>query len=84
MAAGRRARQAGPARRVPGVADAAGRFLVGASIVLCALLPGRQPLWRVFVPRHYQFTAFHAAGYQAVGLVPDSASVVAQAAVCRT
>ena len=52
-----------------------------AMVVLSAVLPGNQPLWRVFRPRHYRGTSFHDAGYRALAIIPDRASVVAQGAV---
>lgn len=55
--------------------------IAAASVVLSALVPGRQPLWRVFGPGHYRVTDMEAAGRTAVAMVPDAASVVAQAAI---
>ncbi len=55
--------------------------VVTAMVILSAVLPGNQPLWRVFRPRHYRATAFHAAGHEALALIPAGASVVAQAAI---
>jgi uncharacterized membrane protein len=55
--------------------------LVGAMVVASAILPGNQPLWRVFRPRHYLATPVHAAGYEALAMIPAGASVVAQAAI---
>lgn len=55
--------------------------IAAVCVVLSAFLPGRQPLWRIFTPSHYRSTGIHEAGYQAVRLVPDHASVVAQAAI---
>jgi uncharacterized membrane protein len=55
--------------------------VAAASVVLSALVPGRQPLWRVFAPRHYRTTDVDATGRMAVAMVPPGASVVAQAAI---
>lgn len=55
--------------------------LVAAMVVLTAVLPGNQPLWRVFRPRHYRATAAHVTGYEALATIPSGASVVAQAAI---
>ncbi len=52
-----------------------------AMVVLCALLPGRQPLWRVFAPGHYRGTPTMDTGRQVLAMVPPGASVVAQAAI---
>ena len=64
-----------PASRMVATAIAYG------SIVLCAVLPGRQPLWRVLAWDHYVAPSTHATGRAALGMVPDGASVVAQAAI---
>jgi uncharacterized membrane protein len=52
-----------------------------AMVVLCAVLPGNQPLWRLFRARHYAATPFQAVGARALAVIPPDASVVAQAAV---
>ena len=53
-----------------------------AACVLCsAILPGHQPLWRVFVPDHYRARASSQLGRELLAMIPDGASVVAQAAV---
>jgi uncharacterized membrane protein len=72
----RLARRTGPGTRPRLVAS-----FVAASVVLSALLPGHQPLWRLFSPAHYRHTAFHDAAVRALAHVPDGASVVAQAAI---
>jgi hypothetical protein len=64
-------------RARPGVATAAAMVVV----VLCAILPGRQPLWRVFAPGHYRLTPDVAIGRQVLALVPPEAAIVAQAAL---
>jgi uncharacterized membrane protein len=71
------------ARRIP---DARRRtltvaILAGACVVLSAVVPGHQPLWRLFTSQHYQLTAVHRAGYRALQQIPPEASVVAQTAV---
>jgi uncharacterized membrane protein len=55
--------------------------VAGASVLLSSLLPGRQPLWRLLSPRHYQETTFERTAYRVLRLIPPDASVVAQAAV---
>ena len=57
------------------------RAACGASLVLCAVLPGNQPLWEVFSPRHYRAADFHATGHDLVARIPDGASVVAMAEI---
>jgi len=52
-----------------------------ASLLLCAFLPGRQPLWRVFAPRHYRPSPQSLTAREALAVIPDTASVVAQAAI---
>ncbi len=52
-----------------------------ASVLLSAVLPGRQPLWRIFAPAHYASTEAVAVGRALVRMIPEGASVVAQAAV---
>jgi uncharacterized membrane protein len=47
-------------------------------VLLSALLPGHQPLWRLFSPTFYRFGALERAGGQVLGVVPADASVVAQ------
>jgi uncharacterized membrane protein len=65
--------------------DRAARRFIGAmaavSVLLSAFLPGRQPLWRVFAASHYRGSTVSAVGNTVVRMVPDGASVVAQAAV---
>jgi uncharacterized membrane protein len=57
----------------------AGAAAVG---VLCsAILPGRQPLWRVFAPGHYRASQSSQLGREFLAMIPAGASVVAQAAV---
>jgi uncharacterized membrane protein len=71
------------ARRVDGEATRA-RLLYGAAgacLALSSLLPGHQPLWRLLSPRTYAQPDSARAGYEAISRIPDSASVVAQAAV---
>jgi len=59
-------------------------FIAGAvaACVLCsAILPGRQPLWRVFAPRHYEATQTAILGRAVLRSIPADASIVAQAAI---
>jgi len=65
-------------------AAAAHRLVAWATAVcvLCAaILPGRQPLWRVFAPAHYRATGSTQVGRDLLTMIPAGASVVAQAAV---
>jgi hypothetical protein len=52
-----------------------------ASVVLSAVLPGRQPLWRVFAPSHYAAAESAIVGRALLKMIPADASVVAQAVV---
>ena len=52
-----------------------------AMVVLSAVLPGRQPLWRVFAPAHYRLTENVVTGRQVLALVPPEAAIVAQAPI---
>lgn len=49
------------------------------TLLLSSLLPGHQPLWRLWSPSSYEMGA--AEGYRAMALIPESASVVAQTAI---
>ncbi|HVQ13735.1 MAG TPA: DUF2079 domain-containing protein [Vicinamibacterales bacterium] len=63
---------------------AASRAVMGvsiASVILCALLPGQQPLWRLFTPGHYRAVPTQAAGVAALAAIPRDASVVAQSPI---
>jgi uncharacterized membrane protein len=63
---------------------AAARVVMGVSIatvILCALLPGQQPLWRIFTPSHYRAAPTQAAGAAALAAIPRDASVVAQSPI---
>jgi uncharacterized membrane protein len=51
------------------------------SVVLSLFLPGNQPFWDLFEAEHYRLTPVHRVGYEAMGLIPPDASVVAQTAV---
>jgi uncharacterized membrane protein len=60
------------------------RLIVGAGaaiLVLSAFLPGRQPLWRVWVPAHYTATDSVRLGRNILTTIPPEASVVAQSAI---
>ena len=52
--------------------------LAGMCVVLAALLPGHQPLWRLGSPAFYHFGALERAGRAALSLIPFNASFVAQ------
>ncbi|PYR20822.1 MAG: hypothetical protein DMF94_10300 [Acidobacteria bacterium] len=56
-------------------------IMAGVSVLLASLLPGHQPLWRLFSSRPYLFDAIDRTGPDAIGVVPPDASVVAQTAV---
>jgi uncharacterized membrane protein len=75
-ALGRLSRRISPASHHRGViAIAAGMALFSA------IIPGRQPHWRLFTPRHYAPRPSLDAAYRALGVIPETASVVAQAAI---
>jgi uncharacterized membrane protein len=60
------------------------RVMVGAaaaSVILSAILPGRQPLWRIFAPAHYAPTDAARVGRSLLRTIPADASIVAQAAI---
>ena len=57
------------------------RLFVTLIVLLCAILPGRLPLWRLFRPAHYTLTSSDRDGYALLSMVPPEASVVAQAAI---
>ena len=65
----------------PGSAPHLRATVAAACVVLSAFLPGRQPLWRVLAPSHYRAHDTEAIGRTVVAMVPDDASVVAQAAI---
>ena len=50
-------------------------------VLLSSLLPGNQPFWSLLSPDHYRQTEFERTGYAVLNLVPEEASVVAQAAI---
>jgi len=56
-------------------------ILAGASVVLSAVLPGHQPLWRLTSPKAYRYTPLHRTGYAALAAIPADVSVTAQTAV---
>jgi uncharacterized membrane protein len=64
--------------------SAAQRLVTGAaaaSVLLSAVLPGRQPLWRVFAPSHYAASDSASVGRTLLRQIPADASIVAQAAI---
>ena len=71
----------GLARLRPYLNSRAMTTIAAASVVLCAVLPGRLPLWRVFAPEHYAGVGRQATGRAALALIPETASVTAQAAI---
>jgi uncharacterized membrane protein len=56
-------------------------WATAACVLLAAILPGRQPLWRVFAPSHYRPAESTRLGRGLLTMIPEGASVVAQAAV---
>ena len=52
--------------------------LAAACVLLAAVLPGHQPLWRLCSPAFYRFGDLERAGGDALRFVPPGASVVAQ------
>jgi uncharacterized membrane protein len=50
-------------------------------LLLSAVLPGRQPLWRVFMPKHYRMPLEREVGREALAVIPQDRSVLAQAAI---
>jgi uncharacterized membrane protein len=55
--------------------------LAGICVLLAALLPGHQPLWRLFSAKLYRFGPTEHASREALSLIPADASVVAQTCV---
>jgi uncharacterized membrane protein len=68
-------------RRGPRAAALTVRWVLLASVVASAFLPGHQPLLRLVRPEHYRMTDVHLTGQSMVALVPTDAVVVAQGAV---
>jgi uncharacterized membrane protein len=68
-------------RRSPSMRSTLLRIAPVVMFVLCAVLPGRLPLWRVFAPGHYRLTSDDRAGYEALATIPEGASVSAQQAL---
>lgn len=52
-----------------------------AMVILCSLLPGGLPLWRLWSPAHYRDTEVSRTAGAILAMVPADASVVAQAAI---
>jgi uncharacterized membrane protein len=52
-----------------------------AAVVLSLVVPGHQPIFRLFKPGAFASSAFTATGRRALALVPPDASVVAQTAL---
>ena len=53
--------------------------LVGLSVLLAFLIPGHQPILRLFTRGHYAVTVDRGVAGRALALIPPDASVVAQA-----
>ncbi|MCI0604143.1 DUF2079 domain-containing protein [bacterium] len=47
-------------------------------LLMCAILPGKLPVWRLLSPKYYHFSDVEKTGPRALSLIPESASVVAQ------
>ena len=75
----------GLARLTRGLAAAVSHRLCAGAAIACVLLssvlPGRQPHWRLLSRGHYTSAPFENKGREVLGLIPDEASVVAQAAI---
>jgi uncharacterized membrane protein len=56
-------------------------WMASACVLISAVLPGHQPHWRLFTPRHYRDHPTQQTGERALSLIPGQASVVAQAAL---
>ena len=54
---------------------------VGAMLVIAALLPGHQPVNRIFAAKHYRPVRFKADAARALAVIPAGASVVAQSPI---
>jgi uncharacterized membrane protein len=52
-----------------------------ACVALSAILPGHQPLWRVFTAEHYRASEGQRTGESILATIPADAAVIAQAAV---
>ena len=52
-----------------------------ACVLFASLLPGHQPLWRLFSAKLYQFGAMEHASREALSLIPADASLVAQTCI---
>lgn len=50
-------------------------------LAMCAILPGKLPLWRLFSPRWYMVTVSDRTGREALRLIPPTSSVCAQDAI---
>ena len=55
--------------------------LAGTVLILSAILPGRQPFWRVFAPSLYAQHAAHQSSDEALARIPVNGSILAQSAV---
>ena len=56
-------------------------WLAGLCVLLAAILPGRQPIWKLFAPGFYEAVPFAGVADRALAMIPDAASVAAQSAV---
>lgn len=55
--------------------------IAAACLLLCTVLPGRQPMWKLFSPAFYQAPPFADTAARALSQIPADASVVAQSAI---
>jgi uncharacterized membrane protein len=57
------------------------RTCIAVSVVLSAILPGHQPILRLFRADHYRVSGFQRTGASIVAMIPVEVAVVAQGAV---
>jgi uncharacterized membrane protein len=57
------------------------RAVLAVAVLFALVLPGRQPVFRLFRASNYRSTPFLESGRRALRLVPQGASVVAQTAI---
>ncbi len=55
--------------------------VVASVVVIAAVVPGHQPHWRLFRAMHYQDRPHQTPARAALAMIPDRASVVAQASL---
>ncbi len=55
--------------------------LVALSVILALVVPGHQPIFRLFSASHYRIAVGRGEAAEALALIPPEASVVAQASL---